>query len=210
MYHHLRGKVLDLGPTSLVIEAGGVGYDVRIPLSTFERVQGSAETCIYTHLYVREDDLRLYGFATLAERDLFRLLLSVNGVGPSIALAALSSLAPAEVARALAAGDLDVLQRVKGVGKKLAERLAVELRDRAERLLPVLGVSPSAAARVKGPLARALSREAEEAVAALLTLGFDKKAAEERARGAVERLRASEPEKPVPVEKIIRECLRAR
>lgn len=202
--------MLDLGPTSLVIEAGGVGYDVRIPLSTFERIQGSAETCVYTHLYVREDELRLYGFATLAERDLFRLLLSVNGVGPSIALAALSSLPPGEVARALAAGDLDALQRVKGVGKKLAERLAVELRDRAERLLPVLGVPPSAAARARGALVRAMPREAEDAVAALLTLGFEKKAAEERVRGAIERLVASDPEKPVSVEALIRECLRTR
>lgn len=202
--------MLELGPTSLVIECGGVGYDVRIPLSTYERLKRDSEACVYTHFYVREDELRLYGFATTAERDLFRLLLSVNGVGPSIALAALCALSPAELARAVAASDLRVLQRIKGVGRKLAQRLAVELGDRAERLLESLGVAEVPAGAEGSTFARSATAAAEDAVAALVTLGFEKKTAEEKVAAALERLRSSGGETPVGVEALIRESLRGR
>lgn len=92
MYHHIRGEVSALSPTSAVIETGGIGYEIRIPVSTYDRLKGKKEAHLLLHLHVREDDLRLYGFATPSERDIFRLFLSVAGVGPSIALTSLSFL----------------------------------------------------------------------------------------------------------------------
>ncbi len=208
MYHHLRGKVVDLGPTSVVIEVSGVGYDLRIPLSTFERLKGAAEADVYTHLHVREDELRLFGFGTPEERELFRLLLSVSGVGPGIALSALCALSPTELAQALAASDHKLLQRVKGVGRKLAERLSLELRERAQKLLPVLGVVGTPDRRpqssAEDPIRR--SRDAQDAIAALVSLGFEKKSAEERVDATSARLSAGA--RTVPIETFIKECLR--
>jgi Holliday junction DNA helicase RuvA len=212
VYHHLRGTVLDLNPTCVVIEAAGVGYDVSIPLSTYDRLKGKSEACIYTHLYVREDELRLYGFSTVAERELFRLLLSVSGVGPSIALAGLCALSPAEVAAALSSGDHAKLQRIKGVGRKLAERLGVELRERAQRLAMTLGLPSGgdggerhAGAASGAPPARA--PEALDAIAALVTLGFDKKSAESRVDAACRKLEGPDRSGKVDVESLLKTCL---
>jgi Holliday junction DNA helicase RuvA len=212
VYHHLRGTVLDLSPTCVVIEAGGVGYDVSIPLSTFDRLKGKSEACVYTHLYVREDELRLYGFSTVAERELFRLLLSVSGVGPSIALAGLCALSPAEVAAALSSGDHAKLQRIKGVGRKLAERLGVELRERAQRLAVALGL-PSAGDGDRGRSVEragsmpARTAEALDAIAALVSLGFDKKSAESRVDAACRKLAGPDGSGKADVESLLKLCL---
>lgn len=216
MYHHLRGKLVDLSPTSVVLEASGVGYDLRIPLSTFESLKGRSEAVVFTHLHVREDELRLFGFATKPERELFRFLLSVAGVGPSIALAALCSLAPRELARAISAGESKTLQRIKGVGKKLAERIVLELRDRSEDLLLVLGPADGEApegaregAGDRGAGRKGWPPEAVDAVAALLALGYDRKLAEERVDTTLRSVLARAPGTALAVEQLIKECLRS-
>lgn len=213
MYHHLRGKVIDLSPTCLVIEAGGVGYDVKIPLSTYDSLKGKRDAMVLTHVHVREDDWKIFGFATKEERDLFRLLLGVNGVGPSTALAALCTFPPEELAWAIANADTKTVQRVKGVGKRLAERMALELRDRVAGLLPGLGegrvprreVEHGAAGRIE-----ALQRapEVAGAVGALVSLGFDRKTAEDRVEATWRRLREKDPEARVEVESLIKDALR--
>ena len=216
MYHHLKGDLVDLSPTSAVVDVGGVGYDLRIPLSTYDALKGNKVVSLYTHFYVREDDMRLFGFATSAERELFRFLLSVSGVGPSIALAALCALPPRDIARAISEEDLETLQKIRGVGRKLAERLALELRDRIGSLLVLLGVDrqPATSARDAGKDRRAAvdgPPEVLEAVEALLALGFDRKSALERVERAFRRLRGEgTPPAPLPVEKLIKESLRSK
>ncbi|MEE3181690.1 MAG: Holliday junction branch migration protein RuvA, partial [Planctomycetota bacterium] len=137
MYHHLRGKLIELSSLNAVVETSGVGWDVHVPLST-SSLLGEAlgeEVLLYTHLLVREDVLKLFGFLSTEERALFRLLLSVSGTGPAIALQALSAFTVGELISDLSSGDVNSLKRIKGVGKKLAERLVLELRDKAGLLL---------------------------------------------------------------------------
>ena len=124
--------VVEVLPMRLIIEAGGVGYDVHIPLSTYDKLpQPGAETKILTHLQVREDAHVLYGFATPEERDLFLLLVNnVSGIGPKLALAVLNGITPVLFRGLVVAGDIAALSKIKGVGKKTAERIIVELRDK--------------------------------------------------------------------------------
>jgi holliday junction DNA helicase RuvA len=208
VYHHIRGEVIALTPTSAVIETGGIGYEIRIPVSTYDRLKGEKEAHLLLHLHVREDDLRLYGFATPSEREIFRLFLSVAGVGPSIALTSLSFLEPPEVARAIAADDLKTLQKIKGVGKKLAERLVLELRDRME---PLLDASQRglAGTRAGGRDTSRIIPEVGDTVAALVALGYERRAAEERAEAVYQALvsGSANGERPT-VERLVKECLR--
>ncbi len=211
MYHHVRGELRDVTPATAVVEAGGIGFDLRIPLSTFERIRGQREVCLYTHFHVREDDQRLFGFATQGERELFRLLISVTGVGPTIAIQAMSALSPAEVAGAISQGDSKTLRRMKGVGQKLAERLVLELRDRVGSLLEVLGASKSlvAASREASPPRDPLLDQpaAASAVLALVSLGFERKQAEDRVADRLKRSPAA-PQQAMDVETLIKACLR--
>jgi len=196
-----------------VVVAGGIGFDLRIPLSTYEKLKGKKEAFLFTHFHVREDELKLFGFASPAERDLFRLLLSVTGVGPSIALASLCTLSPQEMARAISLGELKVLQTIKGVGRKLAERMVLELRERASSLLISLdGSSPTkGSSSSKGERSEEILRspEAADAIGALITLGFERKTAEERVAATLVALKGSgSGNDPYPVEQLIKECLR--
>ena len=218
MYECFRGELLLLLPTSAVIEVGGIGYAFSIPLSTFDRLKGAVtragvgvgEVRLYAHLYVREDELRLYGFATKEERRLFRMVLSVGGVGPAIALACLSALAPREVLDALAQGEPKTLQRVKGVGRKVAERMIVDLKDRAAALVveveengrgaPAL---PSAGLPAEGALR---ASEREDAVKALVELGYQRKAAESMVASVLKQL-VGRSER-ADLEQLIKLCLR--
>jgi len=211
MYDRMRGELEDLTPTFAVLQVGGISYEIAVPLSTFNALKGEREARLFTHLRVREDEQRLFGFATAQERRFFRLVLSVNGVGPSIGLACLSLLSPEEALQALAAGSAETLQRVKGVGRKLAERLVVELKDRAAALAAVsesqAGQPPSLEeAFVNARLSGLGPVEAEEAVRALVELGFQRKAAQDRVKGAVEANR----ERPLSLEELIKSCLRQR
>ena len=175
-----------------VVDVGGVGYAVHVPLSTQDALEGQEEVSLFTHLVVREDDLRLYGFATKSERAVFVLLLSVSGVGPSIALAALSALGVEELSSALAHGELKTLQRIKGVGKRVAERLVVELKDRVSATGPA----------VAGESAGRADRLLEDAASALVQLGYSAK----DARGRVEAAAAGGGS---TVQDLIREALRS-
>lgn len=127
----LRGKLLSKQPPDLMLDVNGVGYELQASMTTFyDLPELQAEVTLYTHFVVREDAQILFGFSSLAERSLFRLLLKVNGVGPKMALAIVSGMNPVEFQQVIHASDIERLSRIPGVGKKTAERLVIELRDR--------------------------------------------------------------------------------
>src|SRR5687767_6405771 len=167
MIHFLRGKLLETLPTQIIIDVGGVGYEVLIPLSSFDKLPARGDDItILTHLSIREDAHVLYGFMSAPERDMFRLLINtVSGIGPKIALNILSGINIAALRSAVASGDVKSLSQISGVGKKTAERIVVELKDKMGK----------AAALEAGSAARAtLSPEDgkfTDAVAALMALG---------------------------------------
>lgn len=131
MIAHLTGTLIEKDIQRLVVDVAGVGYEVQVPLSTFYAVgEVGARVALRVHTHVREEALQLFGFSTLLERRLFERLIAVNGVGPKLALAVLSGIEPADLVRAIRQGDLARLTRIPGVGRKTAERLVVELKDR--------------------------------------------------------------------------------
>lgn len=166
MIGSLRGKLTGKQAPRLLVEVGGVGYEVEAPMSTvYELPAVGGEVFLFTHLVVREDAQTLYGFASEAERSLFRGLLKVNGVGAKVALAVLSGVSVDGFARAVLDGDLTALTRVPGIGRKTAERLIVEMRDR------ISGEAPAPAGEV-GLTAGKAQGPREEAAAALVALGY--------------------------------------
>ena len=210
MLHHLRGKLVETGPMRVVVEVGGVGYDVLVPLSTLEALAGHAEVHLYTHLLVREENIRLYGFSSRAEREVFALILSVSGVGPSLALTALSAFSVDELTGALAAGDAVAVQKIKGVGKRLAERLVVELKDKVGELEFARSFSSARGTRADvGDVRLATDPRVTDAVSALIALGFQRKDAEERVTTSCRRLQQSvgKDQRELSVEALIREAL---
>lgn len=194
MYDHLTGALRTKQPTRAVIEVGGVGYELTIPLSTFEALPQDGETTLYTHLHVREDSLRLYGFANPDERRFFRRLLDVGGIGPAVALSILSSTRYADFREAVVGENLPALTRLKGVGRKLAQRIVLDLKDALEKEAPDLPdkVRPE------------LVGVRDDAVAALLTLGFKQASAAKE----VDRILAGKGEPPA-LEDIVRRALSA-
>lgn len=171
MYEAIRGTLLQRDPAVAVVEAGGLAYLLQIPLSTYEALPATgAEVTLRLHLAVRDDDWRLFGFGSDGERGVFRALLRVSGVGPVMALSLLSGFRPKEFRAAVAGGDVRALTRVKGVGKKTAERIVVELRDawQDEAGSPVAEGTPGAS----GPI--------EDAIRALQSLGLDPAEARKR------------------------------
>jgi Holliday junction DNA helicase RuvA len=168
MIAHLRGRLLEKHPQRLVVEVGGVGYDVQVPLSTFYNLgEPGTEVSLRVHTHVREDALALFGFATALERDLFERLIAISGVGPRLALAVLSGIEPAELVRAVRAQDIARLTRIPGIGRKTAERITLELKDRLPR-----AVEPE----VSGAAAGADLRD--DLLSALVNLGYQRAAAE--------------------------------
>ena len=163
----LRGRILGKQAPQLLLDVQGVGYEIEAPLTTFFELPAvGAEVTLYTHLAVREDAHTLYGFAKLTDRDLFRALLRVNGVGAKLALAILSGMDAAAFAHCIQAGDSAALVRLPGVGKKTAERLIMEMRDRLEALI---GTQSSIGG---GGAAGVAANPLEEAVTALVGLGY--------------------------------------
>lgn len=198
MIEHLTGTVIEKTPTSAVLSAGGVGYGVLIPLATFEKLPAVGEQAsLYTWLAVREDALTLYGFATREEREVFLLLTSVTGVGPKIGLGMLSGGGVDQVRTAIARGDIGLLVKVPGVGRKLAERLVLELRDKIQSA----GTMGSISADASGPAVAVR----EETLAALLALGYNRQGAERAIRGALK----ENPDAEKNVESLIKASLRA-
>ncbi|MBI4583123.1 MAG: Holliday junction branch migration protein RuvA [Planctomycetes bacterium] len=222
MYHHVTGELVELTPTRAVIEAAGVGYELSISLATYQAIKNQRQIRLLTHLLVREDLLRLFGFATAAERELFRTIISVAGIGPATALAILSSFGVEEFKAAVLAGDAAAIRKIKGIGPKIADRLLVELKDRfppsftGARAGLLAGASQKLAGREFGQAAEAL---AGEALRALLELGFSRKDGEKRVRAAVTALSENLSEKVsggspaqaagLTVEAVIAEALRS-
>lgn len=182
MIASLRGRLLEKSAGACVVEAGGVGYLVSVSTHTARTLpEAGAEVFLLTHQVVREDALMLFGFAEADERRLFELLLGVSGVGPKVALAVLSGLAPAALARAIRDEHVAALVAIPGIGRKTAERLVVELRDKLEMIVTAGGPSPAPAAG-RGVLPR--SERFEDAVAALQSLGYSAPQAQEAVRHA--------------------------
>lgn len=179
MITFLEGKIVEKQPTRVVLAVGGVGYEVRIPLSSFDDLPHKNEVCLLlTHDYVREDQRTLYGFCTEAERKMFTMLLSISGVGPKLALSALSGLSVRELHASIADGDADRLSSVPGVGKKTAQRIVVELRDRISD-----GEAMEAIAGDEGLSER--DTVARDAILALVSLGYKQPAARKMVQSAV-------------------------
>lgn len=168
MIYSLQGKVQELSPTATVIDVAGVGYFVGVSLQTSKELISGANAFLYIQHILREDASLLFGFHSKSEREMFRLLISVNGVGPSSAMVMLSSLSQKEIAEAILSGNSGLLQKVKGIGVKTAQRIIVDLRDK---------MSGSAAGEVT-EVPGGVSPVKEEALSALEVLGIPKKTAE--------------------------------
>lgn len=168
MIAYLEGGIKISKPTELIVMAGGVGYQVFISLTTYESVAGKEAASLFIHTIVREDAINLYGFAELEEKELFELLISVSGVGPKSALSMLSGIRAGELKRAIGLGDISRLTTVPGVGKKTAERLVLELRNKIDSLTVTIQES---AFPVRA-----------EAIAALTALGYNQRVAEKAIR----------------------------
>jgi Holliday junction DNA helicase RuvA len=174
---NLRGRILEKRPNRLVIDAGGVGYDVSVPLSTFYGLgEPGHETALRIHTHVREDALSLYGFATRLEQDLFERLIGISGIGPKLAISVLSGLEPPTLIRAIGQSDVARLTSIPGVGKKTAERIVLELKDR----LPGGGAGDAPGDGLAGePVLR------DDLLSALINLGYHRPLAEKAVDAAI-------------------------
>lgn len=175
MIGQLRGRLADKRPSQVLVDVGGVGYVVAVPLSTYAALgELHAEVTLLIHTHVREDALALYGFLSSREKHIFELLLSASGVGPSLALKILSGMSVDELVPAIRGSDLVRLTKIPGVGRKTAERMVVELKDRLDAVT----------AEAEKPAAASAGGAKSDVVSALVNLGYDAKAAENAAREA--------------------------
>ena len=165
MITQLRGRLVEKLPTSVVIDCQGVGYLVNISLFTFGQLSDDENIQLFTHLQVREDAQTLYGFSTDLERQVFRLLIGISGIGANTARTMLSSLSPIEIGQAIQAEQVDIIQSVKGIGAKTAQRVVIELRDKIQEIVADAGIPTSINNTNK-----------EEALSALVVLGYQTKA----------------------------------
>lgn len=195
MYEYISGKIAELNPAYAVIDAGGVGYLVNISLQTYAEIEKADSARIYIHFIIREDAQILYGFATKHERELFRLLISVSGVGGGTARMILSTYSPAELSNIIASENASLLKNVKGLGLKTAQKIIVELRDKMLGLESQIG-------NTGVPFTAVAGETYTEAVSALGMLGFGKGASEKVVKAVIQ-------ENPTaPVEEIIRLSLK--
>lgn len=189
MYEYISGRLATITPTNAVIDCGGVGYLMEITLNTYQVIQSATEGVrLWVHEVIREDAHLLYGFSTPEEREMFRLLIGVNGVGSATARMILSTLTVEELQRAIASQDAKMVQRSKGVGAKTAQRIVMELQDKV-----------TASGSVVAASAAPVSQSKEEAISALVMLGFPKAAAD----------KVLQPmDGTLPVEALIKEALK--
>lgn len=191
MIAHLQGRLVEKMPTEVIIECNGVGYQVNISLHTYSLLPDSENIKLFTFLQIKEDSHTLFGFVEKAERELFKLLLSVSGVGASTARTMLSSIEPKQIIHAIGLGDLMVIQSIKGIGTKTAQRIILDLKDKVLKLYDLTEVS------LEGN-----NTNKDEALSALEVLGFNKKLAEK----AVEKVCKENP--GANVETIIKQALK--
>src|SRR5690349_12333760 len=189
MINHLHGKLVEKNPAYVIIECGGVGYFVNISLTTYAAIPEKEDCRIYTHLQINEDAHTLFGFADEEERKLFKNLISVGGVGASTARMILSSMSPTEIVNCIVSGDSGRLKSVKGIGEKTAQRMILELKDKLRKDGPVKSVITHL--KVK-----------DEAMSALLTLGFARQAVDK----TIDQLLRQQP--AMTVEDLIRQALK--
>ena len=174
MIGRIHGKLIDKSPPTVTVDAHGVGYDIEVPMSTFYQLPATGENVtLLTHLVVREDAHLLYGFASDGERTAFRQLLKISGIGARIALAVLSGLSVDELSRAIATQEAGRLVKIPGIGKKTAERLLLELRDK----LPKLGGTPNYSRGDTAPNAATPATTQQDILGALLALGYNEREA---------------------------------
>jgi Holliday junction DNA helicase RuvA len=195
MITHLNGRLIEKTPTHLVVECGGVGYFLNISLNTYGLIKDQENCMVLTHLAVREDAHTLYGFFDQEERGLFRLLISVSGVGANTARMILSGFTPNELRNIIASGDDTTLKRVKGIGAKSAQRIIIDLKDKVLKEIPE--------SSIKNLLVKDNTLKTE-ALTALLTLGFDKK----RVESALNKILEKQPVVET-VEALIKDALKA-
>ena len=167
MITHLEGRIVEKNPTDVVIDCNGVGYFLNISLHTFSQLPNTENVKLFTHLQVRDDAHTLYGFSSIIEREIFRLLISVSGVGANTARTMLSSLSPGQIREAIASEDVVTIQSVKGIGAKTAQRVVLDIRDKILKVYGLEDVSAVSSNTMKN-----------EALSALETLGFVRKQAE--------------------------------
>ena len=182
MITHLKGKLAEKNPTHVVIDCNGIGYFVNISLHTYSKLSDNETIKLYTHLQVKEDAHTLYGFSSLAEREIFRLLISVSGIGTNTARTMLSSLSPKQVREGIATEDVALIQSIKGIGLKTAQRVIIDLKDKILKIYDIDEVSVEESNTNK-----------EEALSALEVLGFNKKQAEK----TLDKIFAAQPESSV-------------
>lgn len=191
MITHVKGKLVEKNPTYVVVECNGVGYFLNISLHTFSLIPSSENIFLYTHLQVREDANTLYGFYEKSEREVFRSLISVSGIGTGTARTMLSSLAPEKIVEAIASSDVATIQSVKGIGAKTAQRVIIDLKDKVSRISGLSEILTSQSNTNKN-----------EALSALETLGYLRRQSEK----IVQKIIADDPE--AAVEKIIKLALK--
>ena len=167
MLEYITGKVSELSPTFLIIENNGIGYFVKISLNCYSKIGESNEVKIFIHEVIREDTYDLYGFAEKEEREIYRKLISVSGVGPNTALVMISSLSTSEIITAISTGDVNTIKSVKGIGLKTAQRVIVDLKDKIGNMSENIELFDNKGNTIK-----------EESLSALIMLGFNKKQAE--------------------------------
>ena len=191
MITHIRGRLVEKAPTAVVIDCNGVGYFIHISLHTFSQLKDDESIKLLTHLQIKEDAHQLYGFATLMEREIFRLLISVSGIGTNTARTMLSSLTPKQIREGIAAEDVALIQSVKGIGLKTAQRVIIDLKD---KILKIYDIDET--------LLISDNTNKDEALSALEVLGFAKKNSER----VVVKIISNNPD--ASVELIIKEALK--
>lgn len=192
MIAHLQGKLVEKSPTQLVIDCGGVGYEVHISLHTYSLLPTSDFIKVFTYLQIKEDAHTIFGFVEKSEREIFKLLLSVSGIGAGIARTMLSSLDPKQITNAIASGDVGTIQSIKGIGSKTAQRVILDLKEKVLKLYDLDEVSMSQS-----------NTNRDEALSALEVLGFVKKASEK----VIEKIVKEDPD--ASVESIIKQALKS-
>lgn len=192
MFEYIKGTISELTPAGVVIETGGIGYFLYISVNTYSRLKGNEHSKMFLHEVIREDAHLLYGFYDQEERDLFRMLISVNGIGAAIAIMMLSSYLPEDLREAILTDNVNLLKGIKGIGAKTAQRIIIELKDKVGKGVASDKIFKSVNTVVKN-----------EAISALEMLGFNKKAVE----NSIDQIMASQPD--LTVEQLLKIALKS-